>query len=640
MKMICQHACRTWFKTRFTFFFTIHLTVLLMLTGSFAKTYAADQITMQPFVYNAPSGSKFKLIRAGEKLELLNEAGHVLIYELFSKVSKVIINGADLENDTLTVDTCCGNPIPEGGVFYEGGAGGFDSIAILGSGTNISHLAINSNSGIINIEGKLINYSGLEPVFMGGPVDVLTFNANPGHIDVFSLSDDPSANNDINLVTSTSSGVPSEDVTFVSPTGYLRFDLNDGNDIFNYNGIDTQFNLNVPITVNGSAPAVGDADVPPGDTLNYNVGTGLLVPSRIGQGYILQAGQPTIYYENIETLTGILNFATDFGDAPDPTYPTLLVSNGARHGLGSGVYLGACVDAELDGQPSAGANGDDTTGSLLTLGTCATAGDDENGVVFTSALNPGNNEGMDVTTSANCTLSAWIDFNGDGDWADAGEDIFPGGQVLAAGVNSLIFAVPAGATIGSTFARFRVTTDGAVSFTGSATDGEVEDYAVIIITAVPEINVQGNSNTIVDGDATPTITDDTDFGDADIAVGMISNTYTIQNTGSGALSITTPLSVGGTHATDFTVTAQPSTSVAVSGSTTFTVQFDPSSTGARNATISIINGDSDENPYNFSITGNGTDNESIPTLNEWGMIITSFLLALAAFTVLRRREEM
>ena len=32
--------------------------------------------------------------------------------------------------------------------------------------------------------------------------------------------------------------------------------------------------------------------------------------------------------------------------------------------------------------------------------------------------------------------------------------------------------------------------------------------------------------------------------------------------------------------------------------------------------------------------------EPIPTLNEWGMIITSCLLALAAFTVLRRREQM
>src|SRR5512139_1853900 len=39
----------------------------------------------------------------------------------------------------------------------------------------------------------------------------------------------------------------------------------------------------------------------------------------------------------------------DFGDAPSPSYPTLL-PGGARHAI-SGLYLGAGVDAESNGQP-------------------------------------------------------------------------------------------------------------------------------------------------------------------------------------------------------------------------------------------------------------------------------------------------
>ena len=41
------------------------------------------------------------------------------------------------------------------------------------------------------------------------------------------------------------------------------------------------------------------------------------------------------------------------------------------------------------------------------------------------------------------------------------------------------------------------------------------------------------------------------------------------------------------------------------GTTTFTVQFDPtgSSAGTKLATLSIANNDSDENPYNFNIRG-------------------------------------
>jgi len=56
----------------------------------------------------------------------------------------------------------------------------------------------------------------------------------------------------------------------------------------------------------------------------------------------------------------------DFGDAPDsalaPGYPTLLINNGARHGLGAptlGPNPGGLKDLEFDGQPTANADGDD-----------------------------------------------------------------------------------------------------------------------------------------------------------------------------------------------------------------------------------------------------------------------------------------
>jgi hypothetical protein len=36
------------------------------------------------------------------------------------------------------------------------------------------------------------------------------------------------------------------------------------------------------------------------------------------------------------------------------------------------------------------------------------------------------------------------------------------------------------------------------------------------------------------------------------------------------------------------------------------VRFDPSAAGVRTATISIVNDDADENPYNFTVQGPGT----------------------------------
>lgn len=161
----------------------------------------------------------------------------------------------------------------------------------------------------------------------------------------------------------------------------------------------------------------------------------------------------------------------DFGDAPDPTYPTLL-PNGARHVIVPGVFMGYFVDPEADGQPTANADGDDMN-PLLGI-------DDEDGVTFLTPLYPGNQATVQVVCSVSGFLSAWIDFNADGDWADSGETIF-GVQGIPAGTNVLGFAVPGAATIANTYARFRFTTlQTPIGYAGLVANGEVEDYQVAI----------------------------------------------------------------------------------------------------------------------------------------------------------------
>jgi uncharacterized repeat protein (TIGR01451 family) len=158
----------------------------------------------------------------------------------------------------------------------------------------------------------------------------------------------------------------------------------------------------------------------------------------------------------------------DFGDAPDPTYPTLLASNGARHMIIPGFFLGMLIDGELDGQPNPTATGDD----LANL-------PDEDGVTFNTGIIPGQVALVMVVASAPGFLDAWLDFNADGDWADPGEQIFLS-QPLGPGLNPLPFAVPGGAPLGNTFARFRFSSVGGLPYTGFWPDGEVEDYMVAI----------------------------------------------------------------------------------------------------------------------------------------------------------------
>ncbi|WP_298609487.1 IPTL-CTERM sorting domain-containing protein [uncultured Thiothrix sp.] len=173
----------------------------------------------------------------------------------------------------------------------------------------------------------------------------------------------------------------------------------------------------------------------------------------------------------------------DYGDAPDPLYPSLNANNGARHQLGTGVFLGSCVDSDTGVAAGGGALGgmatqDDLSVDSPAYGAC-TAGDDEDGVTI-GALDVGvTGVAVDVTASATCKLNAWIDWNGDGNWTGPAEKVFTNVQ-LNAGANKLSVDVPSFAVIGDSYARFRCSTAGDDGITGEAADGEVEDYKVTI----------------------------------------------------------------------------------------------------------------------------------------------------------------
>ncbi|MCP4711494.1 MAG: hypothetical protein GY869_22985, partial [Planctomycetes bacterium] len=170
----------------------------------------------------------------------------------------------------------------------------------------------------------------------------------------------------------------------------------------------------------------------------------------------------------------------DFGDAPETAanYPTTLINNGARHiinGMTAVNYLGATVDGESDGQPSANLDGDDNNGTPFP--------GDEDGVTIPAILIPGSLIDVIVLASVGGGfLNAWIDFNRDGDWMDGGERIFTD-ESLGSGTNNLTFIPPVSAISGATAARFRFTsynTGGLLSYDGLADDGEVEDYLTTI----------------------------------------------------------------------------------------------------------------------------------------------------------------
>jgi len=150
----------------------------------------------------------------------------------------------------------------------------------------------------------------------------------------------------------------------------------------------------------------------------------------------------------------------------------------------------------------------------------------------------------------------------------------------------------------------------------------------------PEIDVQGNGVSIVSGDISPTTSDATDFGSADTGTST-GRIFTVKNIASGTLYLgANAVSISGTHASDFTVTAQPNPMIGSNRFTTFIIKFTPSGTGARSATVSIANNDTDENPYTFKITGIGVGNLAFNTIgfvesdNNDGTISTFMTITL------------
>ncbi|AOR23338.1 DUF7507 domain-containing protein [Clostridium taeniosporum] len=197
----------------------------------------------------------------------------------------------------------------------------------------------------------------------------------------------------------------------------------------------------------------------------------------------------------------------DYGDAPDPNpgngpddYTTLFANNGPRHQIINGLVLGTQVTSEADAyaNTTTDATGDDIPKGIQ---------DDGLAVPLTDLLTINTTYSLTVTvtnpidTGASANLYAWIDFNQDG--------IFEGNeaasvQVVPTSASTqqvvLNFTVPAGITPDHTFVRLRLTTDNLVNGNaadptlldtrsiGAASDGEVEDYYLVIRDPLVEIN--------------------------------------------------------------------------------------------------------------------------------------------------------
>ena len=139
--------------------------------------------------------------------------------------------------------------------------------------------------------------------------------------------------------------------------------------------------------------------------------------------------------------------APDFGDAPDPPYPTTLIKDGARHLNSNLEWLGqpglpqiqgvspefdATDPADPDGQPNLrGGNADLDRFDDGVIFFPLTYIPGQNGIVrFTVRVSDGDSPRYrNPPPGPTLYVNGWIDWNTDGDWDDANEHVVPGARI-------------------------------------------------------------------------------------------------------------------------------------------------------------------------------------------------------------------
>jgi len=144
----------------------------------------------------------------------------------------------------------------------------------------------------------------------------------------------------------------------------------------------------------------------------------------------------------------------------------------------------------------------------------------------------------------------------------------------------------------------------------ASTDGDFQTRTLIVGDQIPppgpDIVVTGNDILIANGDSSPSVADGTDFGTVNIAGGIGSRSFAILNSGTIDLEIAS-VTITGSDPSAFEVVTQPTAVVPAGTQTTFVMEFDPDSSGPKEATVAVDSNDEDDDPYTFAIAGQGID---------------------------------
>ena len=305
---------------------------------------------------NDGNPDSFRLFLDGIELKVdLN--GSQIFSRPFVDVTTLAVNGST-DDDTLVIDLIGGNPIPAGGISYDGGGpGDNDTLSLTGgSAGSVVYAPTDAHSGTVTVDGGVITYTGLEPI----ADDLVVANRSF----VFGGGDDTinvAVGDSRTQVTSPSS----ESVDFVNPTGTVTIQAGDGDD-------------NIVVTGTPGYELLVDAGGG-NNTVSSSVPVGALVSGTDGDDLIVvgDSGGVLSFDVNgvLSTLTGADRAVVDALGGDDridasgvETFSVTLIGGAGNDfligGAGDDVLRGGLGDDTLIGGAGAdlldGGEGDDT----------------------------------------------------------------------------------------------------------------------------------------------------------------------------------------------------------------------------------------------------------------------------------------
>ncbi len=368
--------------------------------------------------------------------------------------------------------------------------------------------------------------------------------------------------------------------------------------------------VNPEIAVTGNSNAIADGSNTPASENNTLFGSLDIQGGNESKTYVINnSGSGTL------TISSVTLGGTNAGDFSITTNPTGTVTSGGNANL------------VIKFDPSA-------AGTRNATVSIASDDADENPYTFairgTGEVNPeiavtGNSnaiaDGSNTPASENNTLFGSLDIQGGNESKtyvinNSGSGTLTISSVTLGGTNAGDFSIttnPTGTVTSGGNANLVIKFDPSAAGTRNATvsiasdDADENPYTFAIRgtgETNPEIDMTGDGNPIVSGDTTPSSVDGTLFPTIDVDDSTSTSTFVINNPGSGVLNITN-IQITGDNAGDFSVTVDPTGTVAAGSTADLGLTFDPSAAGERNATVTITTDDANEGTYTFAIRGNG-----------------------------------